>query len=120
MIKKVSKNEVRKRRHLRVRKKIVGTSERPRLCVFRSSKQIYAQLIDDSTGTTLAAASSLEKAAETANGGNIEAAKAVGRLIGERALARQIESVVFDRSGYVYHGRVAAVAEAAREAGLKF
>ena len=120
MIKKISKNEVRKRRHLRIRKKVAGTSERPRLCVFRSSKQIYAQLIDDSTGTTLAAASSLEKAAETAGGGNIEAAKVVGRLIGERALARKIESVVFDRSGYVYHGRVAAVAEAAREAGLKF
>lgn len=120
MIKKVSKNEVRKRRHVRVRKKIHGTPARPRLCVFRSSKQIYAQLIDDEAGHTLVSASSLEKAAGLENGGTVEAAKAVGRMIAERALEKNIDTAVFDRSGYIYHGRVAAVAEAAREAGLKF
>ncbi len=120
MIKKVVKNEVRKRRHVRVRKKISGTSERPRLCVFRSAQHIYAQIIDDTTGQTLVAASSLEKAAGLNYGGNVEAAKKIGQLIGERALEKQIDTVVFDRSGYIYHGRVAAVAEAAREAGLKF
>ena len=103
-----------------MRKKISGTPERPRLCVYRSNNQMYAQIIDDTTGTTLVAGSSLEKEAGVTNGGNIEAAKAVGALIGKRALAKDIDTVVFDRSGYIYHGRVAALAEAAREAGLKF
>lgn len=120
MIKKISKNEVRKRRHARVRKKISGTSERPRLCVFRSSKQMYAQLIDDVAGVTLVSASTLEKEAGVKSGGNVEGAAVVGRLLAERALEKKIETVVFDRSGYIYHGRVAAVAKAAREAGLKF
>lgn len=120
MIKKISKNDVRKRKHARVRKKISGTTETPRLCVFRSAKQIYAQIIDDSTSQTLAAASSLEKELALDNGGNVEAAKAVGELIAKRALEKNIEAVVFDRGGYLYHGRVAALAESAREAGLKF
>ncbi|MGI6545033.1 MAG: 50S ribosomal protein L18 [Fastidiosipilaceae bacterium] len=120
MIKKVSRNDVRKRKHKRVRNKISGTPECPRLCVFRSAKQMYAQIIDDTTGTTLAAASSLEKELGLQNGANIDAAKAVGELISKRALDKNIENVVFDRGGYLYHGRVAALAEAAREAGLKF
>lgn len=122
MIKKVSKNEIRLRKHARVRKKISGTAEKPRLCVFRSARNIYAQIIDDVTGHTLVAASSLEAdfKAESANGGNTEAAKKVGELIAKRALDKNIENVVFDRGGYIYHGRVAALAEGAREAGLKF
>ena len=122
MINKIDKNEIRKRKHLRVRKKISGTPECPRLCVFRSNAQIYAQVIDDVNGTTLVSASSLDKdvKAAVANGGNIEAASAVGKLVAERALAKEIKEVVFDRGGYVYHGRVAALAEAAREAGLSF
>ena len=107
------------KRHNRVRGKISGTAERPRLCVFRSEKNIYAQIIDDVAGNTLVAASSVEKAFE-GNGGNIEAAKKVGAMIAERALQKGIEEVVFDRGGYVYHGRVAALAEGAREGGLKF
>lgn len=122
MINKVNKNEIRKRKHLRVRKKISGTAECPRLCVFRSNTNIYAQIIDDSNGTTLVSASSLDKdvKASVANGGNIEAAVAVGKLVAERAQAKEITEVVFDRGGYIYHGRVAALAEAAREAGLSF
>ncbi len=120
MIKKTSRNELRKRRHFRVRNKINGTSERPRLSVFRSSKHIYAQLVDDVNHATLAAASSLEKEAGVEQGGNVAAAQAVGKLIGERGVAKKIEQVVFDRGGYLYHGRVKALAEAAREAGLKF
>ncbi len=122
MINKVNKNEIRKRKHLRVRKKISGTAECPRLCVFRSNTNIYAQIIDDSNGTTLVSASSLDKdvKASVANGGNIEAAAAVGKLVAERAQAKEITEVVFDRGGYIYHGRVAALAEAAREAGLSF
>ena len=107
------------KRHVRVRGKISGTPERPRLCVFRSESNIYAQIIDDVNGATLAAASSVEKGFE-GNGGNIEAAKKVGAAIAERAKAKGIEEVVFDRGGYIYHGRVQALAEAAREGGLKF
>ena len=122
MIKKVSKNAIRQRRHLRVRKKIVGTSERPRLNVFRSNANIYAQIIDDSEGKTLVSASTLDKAIadKVDNGGNIEAAIEVGKLVAERALASGITNVVFDRGGYIYHGRVKALADAAREAGLVF
>ena len=120
MINKIDKNEIRKRKHLRVRKSVSGTTERPRLCVYRSNSHIYAQIIDDTTGTTLAAASSLDKDVKTENGGNIDAAKEVGKLIAARAQDKKITEVVFDRGGYVYHGRVAALAEAAREAGLQF
>lgn len=118
MLKKVSKNEERTRRHARVRTKISGTPERPRLNVFRSNAHIHAQIIDDVNGKTLVAASSVEM--KLANGGNVEAAKAVGAEVAKRALEANITEVVFDRGGYVYHGRVQALAEAAREAGLKF
>lgn len=118
MLKKVSKNDERKRRHLRVRKKISGTPECPRLNVFRSNAHIHAQIIDDVNGCTLAAASSVEM--KIANGGNLEAAAAVGAEVAKRAVEKNITKVVFDRGGYVYHGRVKALAEAAREAGLKF
>ena len=122
MISKACKNDIRKRKHLRVRKKISGTSTRPRLCVFRSLSHIYAQVIDDTTGVTLASASTLDKELKdkVGNGGNAAAAAEVGKLVAQRAVAEGIETVVFDRSGYIYHGRVAALAEAAREAGLKF
>ena len=113
MIKKVSRNDVRLKRHARVRNKISGTPECPRLNVFRSNSHIHTQIIDDVNGVTLVSASSVEMKLE--NGGNIEAAKAVGAEIAKRALAKNIEKVVFDRGGYVYHGRVKAVAEAARE-----
>ena len=119
MVKKFDSNAQRLKRHRRVRAKISGTAERPRLAVFRSSKNIYAQLIDDVAGTTLVAAASNEKDFGI-YGGNCEAAKKVGALIAERALAKGIENVVFDRGGYVYHGRVQALAEGARESGLKF
>ncbi|NLW10948.1 MAG: 50S ribosomal protein L18 [Clostridiaceae bacterium] len=122
MISKTCRNEVRRRKHLRVRKKISGTGARPRLCVFRSLSHIYAQVIDDTTGVTLASASTLDKELKdkVGNGGNAAAAAEVGKLVAQRAVAEGIETVVFDRSGYIYHGRVAALAEAAREAGLKF
>ena len=120
MIKKVSSNELRKQRHFRVRAKVTGTTERPRLNVYRSNNHIYAQIIDDATQTTLASASTLDKDLNITSTGNVEAAKVVGKAVAERALAKNIESVVFDRGGYIYHGRVAALAEAAREAGLKF
>ncbi|MCX7779977.1 MAG: 50S ribosomal protein L18 [Negativicutes bacterium] len=122
MLRKQNKNEARKKRHLRVRKTVVGTAERPRLNVFRSLSHIYAQIINDKTGTTLVAASTLDKdiAASVEYGGNIEAAKAVGAAIAKRALEKGITKVVFDRAGYLYHGRVAALAQAAREAGLEF
>ena len=122
MISKIQKNEIRLRKHKRVRAKISGTTARPRLCVFRSLSNIYAQIIDDTTGNTLVSASSLDKEikGELKGTGNIEAAKAVGRLVGTRASSKGIEEVVFDRGGYIYHGRVKALAEAAREAGLKF
>ena len=112
-------NIIRKKRHARVRGKISGTADCPRLNVYRSLKNIYAQIIDDTTGTTLVAAASNEKDFGI-YGGNCDAAKKVGALIAERALAKGIENVVFDRGGYVYHGRVQALAEAARESGLKF
>ncbi|MCR5594144.1 MAG: 50S ribosomal protein L18 [Saccharofermentans sp.] len=120
MINKIDKNAIRRRKHIRVRKNVSGTTERPRLCVFRSNSHIYAQVIDDTTGTTLVAASSLDKDIKSGNGGNIEAAKEVGKLVAQRAQDKKITEVVFDRGGYLYHGRVAALAEAAREAGLQF
>ena len=120
MINKVSKNVTRQKRHLRIRQNIVGTAAKPRLNVFRSNKQIYAQIIDDTTGKTLCSASSLDKDLKLANGGNAEAAAKVGTLVAKRALALKIEAVVFDRGGYVFHGRVNALADAARAAGLKF
>lgn len=118
MVTKESKNVSRLRRHARVRAKISGTTSTPRLCVYRSNKHIHAQIINDDNGTTLVSSSSTTL--KLANGSNIEAAKAVGADIAKKALENKIESVVFDRSGYVYHGRVQALAEAAREAGLKF
>ena len=117
MLKKVSRNDERLRRHVRVRTKISGTPECPRLNVFRSNTHIHAQIIDDVNGKTLVAASSVDM--KLANGGNVEAAKTVGAEIAKRALAANITNVVFDRGGYVYTGRVKALADAAREAGLK-
>ena len=114
-----SRNDNRLARHERVRKDVFGTPEKPRLCVFRSSKNIFAQVIDDVNGVTLAAASSTEKDFGM-YGGNKEAAKKVGMIVAERALAKGIDTVVFDRGGYVYHGRVKELAEGAREGGLKF
>ena len=119
MIKKIDTNAARIRRHKRVRKNISGTAERPRLNVYRSLNHIYAQIIDDVKGVTLVAASSLDKGFE-GRGSNIEGAKAVGNAVAQKALAAGIKAVVFDRSGYVYHGRVAALAEGAREGGLEF
>ena len=118
MVNKQDKNVARLRRHRRVRGKIAGTPERPRLDVFRSSKHIYAQIIDDVSGTTLAAASSLDKGFEGC-GGNAEAAAKVGKAIAEKALAKGIKTVVFDRGGFVYHSRVKALADGAREGGLE-
>ena len=119
MVKTVNKKAMRLHRHVRVRGKISGTPECPRLNVFRSNANIYAQVIDDVNGVTLVSANTLEKGFEGATG-NVEAAKKVGLTLAERAKAKGIEQVVFDRGGYVYHGRVAALAEGAREAGLKF
>ena len=119
MVRKPDTNVQRQMRHKRVRGKISGTPERPRLNVFRSNTNIYAQIIDDVNGVTLASASTLDKEFEGATG-NVEAAKKVGLKIAEHALAKGIETVVFDRGGYIYHGRVAALAEGAREGGLKF
>ena len=119
MVKRIDKKAMRLKRHVRVRGKISGTPECPRLNVFRSNANIYAQIIDDVNGVTLASASTLDKEFEGATG-NIEAAKKVGAVLAERAKAKGIEEVVFDRGGYIYHGRVAALAEGAREAGLKF
>lgn len=118
MISKQDKNVSRVRRHARVRAKISGTSEAPRLCVYRSNKNIEAQIIDDVKGVTLVSSSSMTLKLE--NGSNVEAAAKVGKDIAEKALAKKIKKVVFDRSGYIYHGRVKALAEAAREAGLDF
>lgn len=120
MISKVSSNVKRLKRHLRIRKNISGTTEKPRLNVFRSNKQIYAQIIDDVNGKTLCSASSLDKELGLTNGGNVEAAAKVGTLVAQRALEANIKNVVFDRGGYLYHGRVQALAEAARAAGLEF
>ncbi len=119
MVKKFDSNAARLKRHKRVRAKISGTPEMPRLNVFRSAKNIYAQIIDDVNGVTLVSASSLDKEIE-GYGGNVEAATAVGKLVAERAKSKEIENVVFDRGGYLYHGRVAALAEGAREGGLQF
>ena len=119
MVKRIDKNAMRLKRHVRVRGKISGTPECPRLNVFRSNANIYAQIIDDVNGVTLVAANTLEKEFEGATG-NCEAAKKVGAVLAERAKAKGIEQVVFDRGGYIYHGRVAALAEGAREAGLEF
>ena len=118
LIKKTSKKDLRQGRHKRIRIKLAGTAETPRLCIYRSLNHIYAQLIDDEKGVTIASSSSITLKLE--NGGNIEAAKAVGTDIANKALALNIETVVFDRGGYNYHGRIMAVADAAREAGLKF
>ena len=120
MIKKADSNVARVRRHKAIRTKISGTTEVPRLNVFRSLNNIYAQIIDDTKGITLVSASSLDKEIEVKHGGNIEAATEVGKLIAKKALEKNIDAVVFDRGGYIYHGRVAALAEGAREGGLKF
>jgi len=119
---RLASNEVRVRIHRRIRKTLSGSTARPRLSVYRSNKHIYAQIIDDARGTTLTAASSRDADAnkDLKNGGNVTAAKAVGKLVAQRAKAKGIEAVLFDRGGYLYHGRIKALAEAAREAGLKF
>ena len=119
MVSKKSRSEVRAKKHYRLRNHISGTAERPRLSVFRSENHIYAQIIDDVAGSTLVSASTVEKSFE-GNGSNIEAAKKIGAIVAERALKKGIEEVVFDRGGYIYHGRVQALAEGAREGGLKF
>ena len=119
MIKRPNTNAQRLKRHKRVRAKVFGTPERPRLNVFRSEKNIYAQVIDDTEGNTLVSASSLDKEIE-GNGGNKTAARAVGKLVAERCKAKGIDKVMFDRGGYLYHGRVKALAEGARKAGLEF
>ena len=119
---RIDSNEVRLRIHRRIRKNLGGTEMRPRLCVFRSNKHIYAQIVDDAKGSTLMTASSLDVEAkgEIKNGGNLAAAKVVGKIVAKRAIEKGISSVLFDRGGYLYHGRVKALADAAREAGLKF
>ena len=117
---KTSRRESTRRRHARVRRRVKGSSERPRLAIFRSNQHIYAQIIDDSEHKTLASASTLDKDTDVKTGGNKEAAAAVGKLIAERASKEGISKVVFDRGGKLYHGRVAALADAAREAGLEF
>ncbi|MDO4279264.1 50S ribosomal protein L18 [Lachnoclostridium edouardi] len=122
MVSKQSRSEVRVKKHARLRNRFAGTAERPRLAVFRSNNHMYAQIIDDSVGNTLAAASTAEKAvkAELEHTNNVEAAAYVGTLIAKRALEKGINTVVFDRGGFIYHGKVKALAEAAREAGLEF
>ncbi len=119
MIHRIEKKEIRNRIHRRIRRKLQGTAERPRLAVYRSVAHIYAQLIDDSQGKTLVSASSVDKAVKT-SGGNVAAAKNIGKLVAQRAKEQGITRVVFDRGGYQYHGRVKALADAAREAGLEF
>ena len=119
MVKKTDRKMERQRRHMRVRRKISGTAERPRLCVYRSNSNIYAQIIDDVAGNTLVQASTLDKEVKTKHS-NKEAAKEVGSLIAKRALEKNIKSVVFDRGGYIYHGVVKELADAAREGGLDF
>ena len=120
MIKKPARNEQRLKRHLRIRNKLIGTASAPRLCVFRSNKHIYAQIIDDKAGHTLVSACTNEKELSLTKTSNIEAAKKVGELLAERGKDKGISKVVFDRGGLIYHGRVAAVAEGAREGGLDF
>ena len=119
MISKIDRKATRRRRHIRVRRKISGTAECPRLCVYRSNTNLYAQIIDDVAGTTLVSASTLDKTVKTKRA-NKEAAKEVGTLIAKKAAEKKIKQVVFDRSGYIYHGVVKELAEAAREAGLEF
>jgi large subunit ribosomal protein L18 len=119
MIKKIEKKEIRNRIHRRIRRKLAGTAERPRLAIFRSVAHIYAQVIDDAQGSTIVSASSVDKGART-KGGNVAAAKTIGKLVAQRAQEKGIKKVVFDRGGYQYHGRVKALADAAREAGLEF
>jgi len=121
-VRKLSREAHRRRIHVRMRKTLAGTPERPRLCVHRSSKHIRAQVIDDQMGRTIVSASSLDAdvKAQIKGGGNVAASKVVGKIVAERAQAKGVDKVVFDRGGYQYHGRVKAVAEAAREAGLKF
>ena len=118
MINKANKNQIRKNRHLRVRNKVSGTAEAPRLAVYRSLNAIYAQIIDDTKGVTLVSASTMQDDIE--NKANVETCKQIGKLIADKAIKAGIKSVVFDRSGYLYHGRVKALAEAARENGLEF
>lgn len=120
MVSRKDSNVQRQKRHTRVRAHVSGTAERPRLCVFRSNKNIYAQLIDDVAGVTLASASTLEASFEGSNCGNKEAAKKLGGILAKKAMDKGIENVVFDRGGYLYHGRVMELAEGAREGGLKF
>ncbi|WP_099156781.1 50S ribosomal protein L18 [Virgibacillus ndiopensis] len=120
MITKPDKNVVRKKRHVRVRKNLFGTEQRPRLNVYRSNKHIYVQLIDDIKGVTLASASTKDNELKVEATGNVDAAKQVGELIAKRAQDKGYKSIVFDRGGYLYHGRVKALADAAREAGLEF
>jgi large subunit ribosomal protein L18 len=119
MIHKIEKKEIRRRIHSRIRRKLAGTTQRPRLAVFRSVAHIYAQVIDDGEGKTLVSASSVDKGGKT-NGGNVAAAKAIGKLVAQRAKEKGITRVVFDRGGFAYHGRIKALADAAREAGLEF
>ena len=118
MITQTKRNEIRKRIHLRIREKMSGTSERPRLNIYRSLNHIYAQVIDDQSGTTIASASSLQSKLKT--GGNVASAKEIGKAVAQRAIEKGVKKVVFDRGGYLYHGRVKALADAAREAGLEF
>ncbi len=122
MIRKPSRKEAREKRHYRLRNKISGTPTRPRLAVFRSNKHIYAQIIDDVAGNTIVSASTMEKAiAETLKStSNVEAASEIGKIIGKRAVEKGIQEIIFDRGGYVYHGKIKALAESAREAGLQF
>ncbi len=122
MIKKVNRKEASAKRHRRIRVALSGTTERPRLAVYRSTKHIYAQIIDDVKGVTIASAGSVEEAlkAKLSHGGNIEASKEIGKLVAERAKKAGVSQVVFDRGGNLYHGRIAALADAAREAGLEF
>jgi large subunit ribosomal protein L18 len=119
MIRKISKDEIRQRVHTRIRRKLKGTTERPRLAIFRSVAHIYAQVIDDQTGQTIVSAASTDKSRKI-TGGNVAGAKAIGKLVAERAKEKGVSKVVFDRGGYLYHGRVKALADAAREAGLEF
>ena len=119
MINKIEKKEIRNRIHQRIRRKLSGTAERPRLAIFRSVAHIYAQVIDDAKGATIVSASSVDKDGK-AKGGNVAAAKTIGKLVAQRAQEKGIKKVVFDRGGYQYHGRVKALADAAREAGLEF
>ena len=120
MINKTSKDKIRQRIHIRIRKKLKGTSERPRLTVFRSVAHMYAQVIDDVKGVTIVSANTNEKGLDVPTGGNVAAAKEIGKRVAERAKEQGISKVVFDRGGYIYHGRVKALADAAREAGLEF